>query len=196
MFFKFTVKNTVSNSIPQLGILNTSKAEKNCCRGEPEYLDDNSQVEYQNSPMVTWICDDHEQKCKLVYVALPIISGSTDISFEIADDGNRIFINYTWPMVMFNPEELFANEIKTAISSNHPKIHTLTSHLLSIGITKKSKPRGKIAIDLPIQVQREVESWKKKAVICPDGTKVCILEFKAFQEEPIIKFADTSLCFD
>lgn len=146
--------------------------------------------------MISWVCDNHEDESKQVYVAIPIISGSKEINFEIADDGKRVFINYTWPSAMFNPEELFAHEIKNSTPVVHPKIHTLTSHLLSLGLTKKSRPRGKIAIDLPIQVQREVQTWQKHAITCPDGTKVCLLEFKAFQEDTFIKHADTSLCFD
>lgn len=146
--------------------------------------------------MVSWICDDHEKKCKLIYVAISIISGASDINFEIDDDGLKVKLNYTWPTAIFNPKELFAHELKNVITPDNPKIHTMVTHLLSSGITEKSRPRGKILISLPIKVQREMDTWQKHAIKCPDGTKVALLEFRAYQENTVIKHADTSLCFD
>lgn len=45
---------------------------------------------------------------------MPIISGSKDLSFTIAEDGPSVTISYVWPQAMFNCSmiyNLFENEI-------------------------------------------------------------------------------------
>lgn len=144
---------------------------------------------------------DHIQKCNFVFVALPIISGANDINFVLSEDGMKVAINYTWPTAIFRAQELFSDEInhpnpKCRISVDHPKIHALTTHLLDFQITENTNPKGTISVLLPIRVQREVGSWTKKAVKKSDGTRIVLLEFKAYQESLIIKDADTTINFD
>lgn len=104
-----------------------------------------------------------------------------------------MIIKYVWPGPIFNPKELFFSE---SSSQGCPKIHSLYTYLLSRGITSASRPKGKVEITLPIRVQREIETWKKHAIKCGDGTQIVLLEFQAFQENAIIKHADTSLSFN
>lgn len=146
---------------------------------------------------MAWSYTDHDKKCDMVIVAVPIISGARDINFSIAEDGLSITINYQWPSAIYNAKYLFNDEISNLeISVNHPKIHSMTSALLKAGITTNSSPKGKIKIYLPIKIQQEVGSWVKKAKTKEDGTKIVVLEFIGFQEKIIIKEADTRIVFD
>lgn len=202
-----TAQSTRTTSIPELG---ESSRNANTAVIEDELDDDEhlnveeswnsysfcEQYIFMNSSIVAWSYRDHEKKCEMVIVAVPIIAGARDISFEIADDGLNITINYLWPESIYNAKSLFHDEIADlSISTNHPKIHSLTSALLKAGITSNSNPRGKIRISLPTKIQREVGSWAKKAKTKLDGSKIVVLEFTGFQEKLIIKEADTRIIF-
>lgn len=134
----------------------------------------NDDVEFLNPPVVTWVIDDHVKKCIIVLVALPIFSGTKDVNFELKEDGKKVIVKYVWPGPIFNPKELFSLE---STSQVEPKIHLLYTHLLSLGITDASRPKDKIEITLPNPVLREIETWKKRAIKCADGTQIALLEF-------------------
>lgn len=62
----------------------------------------------------------------------------------------QLTVFYTWPSAVYNAKELFEEAIKTnLISCENAKLHSFQSHLLDIGITENSKPRGMIIVDLP-----------------------------------------------
>lgn len=158
-------------------------------------------VTYSNPPVMTWNFTDHEQKCDIVYVAVPVVSGSQNCKFSISEDGMSVCIDYVWPSAIFHPKELFADELNNVnpaskISANHPKIHALTSHLLNCGLTVNSKPRGKITVTLPLKVQREIGTWKQQPIKKADGSRIVLIELKGYQENVIINDADTSINFD
>lgn len=156
-------------------------------------------IEFINPPVMPWVWTDHERKIKIVQVAVALIAGARNVDFEIFENGEKIAINYVWPQAIFKPIDLFEDEIRSVvepISINHPKIHSLTTQLLSSGITEKSLSKGKIIIPLPIKIQREIGTWKKKAVKKSDGTRIVLLEFKGYQENTHIKEADTTISFD
>lgn len=197
MFIFVTTAKPSLNNIPQLGGImgEISNEPYELVEVDASEVNEN-EITYINPPFVSWVCDDHEKNSKLVFVATPIISGAKDISFELSEDGETVYINYTWPSSITNPHELFAHELGNLITATHPKVHTLISHLLSSGVSLKSRPRGKVAIKLPERVQREVGSWVKHAIKGPDGSKIILMEFKAYQEDIIIKTADTTINFD
>lgn len=192
----------MSNEIPELGGTGKLKCtektyddDKDDSSDETEKITANSF--FKNSPVMAWYYTDHERNTDIVLVAVPIISGSRDISFTIAENGMSVTINYLWPISIFNAVELFNDEINDHnVTINHPKIHSLTSALLKAGITANSSPKGQIIVDLPLRVQREVGSWTKNAKTKRDGTKVIVLQFLGFQEKIIIKEADTRINFD
>lgn len=72
----------------------------------------------------------------------------------------------------------------------------MTTHSLICNITEKSKPKGEIIVKLPAKAQREIDSWKKKAVKRDDGSKIILLELKAYQDDIIIQDADNHISFD
>lgn len=196
-------KSCKSKTIPELGSSAAISSIPSNCYDEPSdeiNLQKESIVEYVNPPVTAWVYTDIEQKCKFVNVATPIISGTKDLNFKISDDGMKVTINFSWPVAIYQPKELFSNEINDdplkGIPVTHPKIHTLSTQLLAEGISEKSIPRGKMIVSLPIKVQREVGSWTKKAVTKPDGTRIVLLQFKGYQENLIINDADTRLIFE
>lgn len=164
--------------------------------------DTSNETEFINPPVVVWKFTNHETKTDHVYVAVSILSGTSGInSVTIAEDGMNVTLTYNWPSTIFKPDELFADEIyhtdpKQKIAANHPKIHSMISHLLENGITNNSAPKGAINLTLPCRVQREIGSWKSKAVKKSDGTKIVLLEFRCFQIKKIIEDANTSIKFD
>lgn len=161
-----------------------------------EYKSESS-IDFDNAPCVTWIYMDNVSKCDYVCVAVPIISGSQDISFALSENGMALMINYTWPSALFTPMKLFHDEltkIQDPLTLNHPKVHALTLRLLECEITEKSRPKGCITVALPKEVQREIGTWKKCAITSND-TKIIMLEFKAYQKNRIINDADTSIVF-
>lgn len=93
-------------------------------------------------------------------------------------------------------DEINSKNLETKISADHPKIHSLVSHLLSEEITENSFPRGRISIKLPVAVVRDVDGWIKKAIKKQDGSKIVLLELKAYQDKSIIKDSDTTIVFD
>lgn len=160
-----------------------------------------SKIVFKDAPYVTWFYWDYEQKCNCVFVAVPIFAGTKNISFAISEDGNKIDFNYTWPTPIFNASELFAEELNhpnlgRRLTMNHPKIHSLTTHLLQLGITENSSPKGQTTISLPLKVQREVGSWNKKAIKRDDGNMIILLQLKGFQENITIRDADTAIDFN
>lgn len=193
------------NSIPELGQVSDStilvSKHHNVSDDISEIELDNDPIQYVNAPYATWTYMDHGKKSNFVVVAIPIISGTTDINFSVSEDGLSVTMHFTWPAALFNASELFHDEIHhkdpaQKISPDHPKVHALSSHLLGIGVTENSQPKGKIVVNLPTKVVRDIEGWTKRAVKKPDGTKIVLLEFKAFQDKSIIKHLDTSISFD
>jgi hypothetical protein len=156
---------------------------------------------FKNPPVGTWMYIDHEEKCTKVFVAIPMISEVSDIKFELAENGQQVTIEYPWPTAIFRALELFEDDIKsqntlTKIDATHPKIHSYTSELLNMGITENSNPKGAIIVQLPIKVQTDIGSWKKRAIKKENGTKIAFLEFKGFQQQQIINEADTTISFN
>lgn len=205
----FLVNNDVNEfgGIPELGRMASSSKiviPENNNDGDIIIDDDDgddqsdSTIDFENAPYMTWVWMDHERKCKIVNVAVPMITGIKNINFSISEDGSKIFINYCWPSAIFKPKELFSDEIYDTmkISPDHPKIHSMSTHLLSSGITEKSNPTGRIVIKLPIRVMREEETWTKKPIKKDDGTRIVLLEFKGYGEKNHIKCADTTISFD
>lgn len=183
------------NSIPELGN-NVARAEEAVVKNVSEcdeFEGDSNTTLFDNPPIQSWVWQDHNNKCNYVQVALPIFSGAKDINFKIAEDGNKIYINYTWPSSIFNPKTLFEQEL---ISNDHPKIYALMSQQIRQNITPNSNPRGKITINLPIKVQNEDGTWTTKAIVDNEGARIIVLEFKGYQELIHIKQADTSIKFD
>lgn len=156
---------------------------------------DHSDIQYKNAPSITWVYTDHERKCDIVNVAVPVISGSQNVDFGLSEDGWKLFVTYTWPAPMYTPAVLFAKKIQAnTMTLAHPKIHAFASRLLECGYSEKSTPSGSMVIFLPIKVQRENETWTKEGIKCGD-TNVVLLEFKAFQKKIFIEDADTSITF-
>ncbi|KAJ6647899.1 hypothetical protein Bhyg_03123, partial [Pseudolycoriella hygida] len=89
-------------------------------------IDNKSKVIFNNPPCLTWIYSDHEQKCDIVCVAVPVIGGSGDIQFSISEDGMKVFIDYIWPSAIFSSALFQSKNLPT----NHPKIHAFQSKLL------------------------------------------------------------------
>lgn len=159
--------------------------------------DDSDSVQFFKPPITKWVYTDIQQKCTFVNVALPVFSGSQDITFSIHEDGMKVSIHFSWTQELYVPEQLLAHEIYAinGISLNHPMVHSLATHLLDSGYTEKSIPRSKITITLPLKVQRDVGTWTKYALTTERGSKIILLKFKGYQENQIIKDADTSLIF-
>lgn len=158
-----------------------------------------TKVEFSNPPVQTWVWTDHIRKCKFVQVAAPIFAGSKNVNFVISEDGMSIILNFNWPTPIYRPNELFEHEINAIvqpITSDHPKVHSLTTQLLENGVTEKSNPKCAVKIYLPLKIQREAGSWTKKAIQKVDGSKVVLLEFKGYQESSYIKDVDTNILFD
>lgn len=150
-----------------------------------------------NTPFITWVYTDHNQKCEFVCVAIPVLAGSTDINFTLSEDGTSVTVFYIWPSPLFKPMDLFGDKIKDVndpMSLDSPKLYALKSHLLECGLTEKSRPQGKMVIKLPIKVQRESGTWSKCGIVHQES-KVILLEFKAFQKAPVINDEDTSINF-
>ncbi len=158
---------------------------------------DEKESEYQKPGIQTWTWTDHQRKCQYVCVIIPIIAGSKDITFSISEDGLKVLIHFTCPKPTFRPAELFEDQITSGeMNENHPRIHALVTHLLAEGVTPNSKSRGMIQVKLPAKVQRENNTWTKRAINKQDGSKVIFLELKCYQDEPYINDADFSIKFD
>lgn len=189
-------------SIPELGDLGT--AGDTLPNNNSMYDDDDDAnviehgdvSEFLKPPIRTWTWTDHERQCTIVDVAILIFTGAVDVNFEISNDGHKIYINYVWPPAIYQPLELFGEQIAAGeITPNHPMVHSLQTQNLATGITEKSKPKGRIGVKLPIRVQRESNTWTKRPIAKNDGTRIALLEFKGFQENIHIKEADTYLRF-
>lgn len=97
-------------------------------------------IDFRGAPFITWIYTDHRTKCDFVCVALPIISGSRDINFDLSEDGMKLYINYVWPSMLFNPLKLFKDaldDFNNPITLDDPKIHAFSSRLLELELTEK-----------------------------------------------------------
>lgn len=154
-------------------------------------------VEFLKPPHFEWTYTDLQLKCTYVTVAIPIFSGSHDINFKLHEDGMKLSISYNWAHELYIPEELLAHELNKVdgITTTHPMFHSLAMQLMVAGYSERSVPRGMSIIKLPVKVQREVGSWTKNAITTIRGNRIILLKFKAFQEDQIIKDADTSLIF-
>lgn len=185
-------------SIPELG-LNTSSnpilSNPQTTRPNDEWLDTEPKLEFENAPFSTWMYTDHIKKNDYVCVLLPVIYGATNLSFDLAEDGYSVTINYTWPKEFYNSTDLFKQSIADKeISAEHPKVHAFVSNWVTAGITENSQPKGKITINLPCKVKREIGSWVKKAMTV-NNTNLIMLEFTAYQKALLVNDADTSLNF-
>lgn len=185
-----TVSNGASDNIPELsGTSSTSNQNPDT----PELA---SMVSFNSPPFWTWVYFDHEKNMDFVCVAVVALCGITDIRFEIAQDGTKVFIRYSWPTAIFRAAELFqkARDGNLLLSMQHPKVNAFVANTLENGISYNSSPTGEIAIQLPSKVQRNPGTWKKEALTMNE-TKIILLEFSAQPKEIIIEDADTSIVF-
>lgn len=183
-------------TIPELGESSNVSTEKRVRSNAIIEIDEDLNFKSMSYPYRCWSFTDHEQQCDLIFVCVPLVSGCRDVDFSISEDGLKVKINYGWPTAVFNPKELFSDDIKRNVNTDHPKIHYLSSNLLADGITTKSNPTGHFIVNLPMRVQREGGTWKKTAIKKEDGTRIALIELKGFQPEKIIEDEDTSFRFD
>lgn len=155
---------------------------------QPHFLECASENEIINPPIVQWVYFDHELKCNKICIVVAMVTGATDINFNIAENSKEILISYVWPSAIFCPQELFGKEIKIKES--------MIEALLKIGLTPNSNPKCTIKIPLLFVINKEPKTWKKKAIKGPNGQMVIFLEFCCFTQQVIIDDEDTSLHFN
>lgn len=184
--------------IPQLGFTPESKKALGFeADSDSDYTGDKdySDIQYKDAPSMVWVYTDHERKCDIVNVAVPVIAGSQKVNFGLSEDGLKLFVTYVWPAPMYSPAVLFANKLANrTLTLSHPKIHSFATRLLECGFSEKSTPTGTIVIRLPMKVQRENDTWTKEGIKC-DESNIVLLEFKAYQKKLFIEDADTSITF-
>lgn len=154
-------------------------------------------IEARNFPFMTWTYSNHQIKCDVVCVAVPMITGSEDIKYVLSEDGMTLFVEYVWPPVLLNPRTLFKNvtlENGARISMEHPKVYAYQNRLAEIELSTKSRPGASLIIPLPIRVQRELGTYRSQALECGD-TEIVMIDFTAFQNKKVISDADNNIAF-
>lgn len=148
------------NAIPELGALAASRSNESNKKRKfdlpvdlSEEGSDDDGITFNNPPCMTWIHTDHDEKVDIVNVAVPVISGSENVDFGLSEDGMQLIIEYNWPKAMYVPALLFCKKVDT-MPMTHPKVHALSSELMTRGYMQKSKPAGNIVVPLPVKVQR------------------------------------------
>lgn len=181
-----------SIGIPELGGQSQREASPTF---EPEYP---SSVDFLNPPFWVWKYFDHIKDLEFVCIAVVAPSGIRNVDFEISEDGMTVYVWYIWPTAIYKFEELFRKskgDDGTPLSMNHPKVHAFVAHCLDNGVSRHSKPKGQIVIQLPEKVQRLPNSYKIESVNI-DDTNIIQITFSAQPKAAVIETADRSIVFN
>jgi hypothetical protein len=96
-----------------------------------------------------------QQEILIILCVLPI--GATKVRFTLVGSGpgSRLaIIDYLWPPIVFEIENLFAEEIKQGeFADCHPKIIALKEDLKFTREYLSEAPKGSIELALPIPVK-------------------------------------------
>ena len=134
-----------------------------------------------------------QQEMLIILCVLPI--GATDVRFTLVGSGpgSRLaIIDYLWPPIGFEIENLFTEEIKEGeISACHPKIIGLKEDLKFTREYLSETPKGSIELALPIPVQTANNTIKRYGKNRKDGSQAMIVELTAFQTSYTV---DPKLC--
>jgi hypothetical protein len=99
----------------------------------------------------------------IILFVLPI--GATEVRFTLVGSGlgSRLaIIDYLWPPIVFEIENLFAEEIKQGeFADFHPKIIALKEDLKFTREYLSEAPKGSIELALPIPVQTASNTIKR-----------------------------------
>lgn len=176
-----------ASPIPELGGFNESKKQK--LNDDDDIPDDTEDaITFKNPPVMTWVHYDNEEKVDIVNMALPVISGSENVDFNLSEDGSKLIVNYTWPTLITVPRVLFCRKVQN-MPLSHLRINGMSAKLVKREISEKSKPTGSIIVRLPMKVQREVYFEGMQM----NNTDAILINFKAFQKKTVIDDANTKV---
>ena len=158
-----------------------------------------SRVTHHNQPILMSVYKEPvtQQEKLIILCVLPI--GATDIRFTLVGcgPGSRLaIIDYLWPPIGFEIENLFKEEIKDdVIPACHPKIIALMEDLKFTREYLGETPKGSIELALPIPVQTANNTIKRYGKNRKDGSQAMIVELTAFQTSYTVNPKDCKIEF-
>jgi hypothetical protein len=162
------------------------KALKQLADDEADSVENpDARVTHHNRPILMTVYKKPvtQQEMLIILCVLPI--GATEVRFTLVGSGpwSRLaIIDYLWPPIIFEIENLFAEEIKQGdLADCHPKINALKEDLKFTREYLSKAPKGSIELALPIPVQTASKTIKRYGKNRKDGSQNMIVELMAFQ---------------
>lgn len=145
-------------------------------------------VQHINQPFLMACYEIDITLDEYLIILVPMISGATNVRFEVSDDGNAGLIKYCWPKFMYNITRIFKNEN----GIENTRILALQKKLSLHRQTHSEIPEGILKFKFPFAVQ----SSEKAIMGYTDeehGCKLLRIEIPALKKlygktDDIIKF--------
>lgn len=159
-----------------------------------------AQIIHHNQPVMMSVYRDPDTEEERVIIVASLPGGSTDIEFSLVGSGpgtRTARIEYRWPSIAYNIEEIFAKEIANKIiPSCHPKILALKADLQNTRDCIDEAPKGMMELSLPISVQTVANSVKRMGKVKENGSLTLIVELSAYQNAYTVKQEDKKVVFE
>jgi hypothetical protein len=163
------------------------------------FVNSDSRFNHLNQPTVVSVYKDHVTEQEKVIILCVLPSGATDIRFRLLGSGPGTtlgVVEYGWPPIAYQIEELFADEIKSGVmAACDPKIVALKSDLKLTRQHKDDVPKGSIEISLPIPVQTAANTITRGGQTRKDGSQAILVELTAYQTSYTLKPEDDKIVF-
>lgn len=107
----------------------------------------------------------------MVFVKYMLLSSEDAFTYDVIN-GRTLVIEYAWPEVMCNVDELLKTELDNGLPKDHPKYLALKEAI------EKAHKTGQIRLTLPQEVKSDPSCWKKEIYKFGDGSTMALLKFE------------------
>lgn len=137
---------------------------------------------HEKEPILKYRFLDPELKQEFLMLIVMLYTGVRNITFDIQDGEPQTFIiNYEWPELMTNVDQLFNIDGEPNVSHLHPQFIGAEAALRDFREHIDEKPWGKLTIPLPCKVSCDSNLWVVTFNKKPDGT------FAVFFKLPVLE---------
>lgn len=138
---------------------------------------------HEKEPILKYRFLDPELKQEFLMVIVMLYTGVHNLSFDIQENVEQqsFIINYEWPDLIHNVDELFKIDGQPSVSHLHPQFIGAEAALREFREHIDEKPWGKLIIPLPCKVSTDSNHWVVTFNKKGDGT------FAVFFKLPVLE---------
>lgn len=134
-------------------------------------------LENSNEPFLMTSYKTVDDLDDYIIILYPILSGVSNITFCLSEDGTEAHFKYNWPKPLYNISSIFKKDVK-----NVTKIMALQEQLAKHRNTINDEPQNKLTIQLPFPVQTNTAEHVVTGYEDKDGSRIMCIELPGIKQ--------------